>query len=197
MSRRGSPHAAFGRALAWGGGQRHGGAPRTGQVLDRDEDEGGSHGPGAGSCVRAPPHPPVWIARWDSSYQSRATRSDFRNRFRFPAEPAGWSCPETAPFFFDRRVPGRKFVIAVADRARSAPGRLSRLLRPGYTMPASETRLFSGASAKSMRLLEQPQLRGAGIDDGAVGGPRGTGAWPELTKRADLTHKRTNQERPR
>jgi hypothetical protein len=142
MSRRGSPHAAFGRALAWGGGQRHGGAPRTGQVLDRDEDEGGSHGPGAGSCVRAPPHPPVWIARWDSSYQSRATRSDFRNRFRFPAEPAGWSCPETAPFFFDRRVPGRKFVIAVADRARSAPGRLSRLLRPGYTMPASETRLF-------------------------------------------------------
>jgi site-specific DNA recombinase len=100
------------------------------------------HGPGAGSCVRTPPHPPMQIARWDSSYRSRATRPDFRNWFRVPAELSGYSRPETAPFLFDRRVPGRKFVIAGIDRTRSAPGCLSRWLRPGCTMPTPETRLF-------------------------------------------------------
>jgi hypothetical protein len=61
-----------------------------------------------------PPHPPVRIAQWDSSYRSRATRPDFRNRFRFSAEPAGCSRLETAPFLFERRVPGQEFVRAVS-----------------------------------------------------------------------------------
>jgi hypothetical protein len=62
------------------------------------------------------------------------------------------------PFLFDRRVPGRKFVIAGTDRTQSAPGRLSRWLRPGCTMPAPETRLFrtEPAPARIPPMARQP-----------------------------------------
>jgi hypothetical protein len=88
------------------------------QRLDRDEDDGGggSHGPSAGVPRSRTPTPPIRIVRRDSSYPSHATGPDFieiaihlrQTRPDIPGLGNG-------PFLLKRRVPGRKFVIAIAD----------------------------------------------------------------------------------
>jgi hypothetical protein len=43
----------------------------------------------------------------------------YRDRNSSPAEPAGYSLSGNIPFFLERRVPGRKFVIVLLALAKS------------------------------------------------------------------------------
>jgi hypothetical protein len=58
--------------------------------------------------------PPYAARERDSSYLPRATRPDFWDRFGFRQSRPVTPRPGNSPFLFERRVPARKFVIAVA-----------------------------------------------------------------------------------
>jgi hypothetical protein len=99
-------------------------------------------------CVRTPPHPLYGSRGRDSSYSSRATGADFWDRNSLPAERVKYPHPRNSPFLFERRVPGRKFVTAVA-----CLGKIRRRQSPSSG---------SGTAGKGMRWmpLQTPTVGG-------------------------------------
>jgi hypothetical protein len=62
------------------------------------------------------PGDPLYGSRAGTPYPHRAQPDQiYRDRNSLPAERVKYPHPRNGPFFLNRRVPGRKFVIAVAD----------------------------------------------------------------------------------
>jgi hypothetical protein len=69
---------------------------------------------GADRVAANPGAPPLMERANVTPYASRAQPEQiYRDRNSSPAEPAGYSLPGNGPFLLNRRVPGRKSVIAV------------------------------------------------------------------------------------
>jgi hypothetical protein len=97
-------------------------AARARAALDRSDGRNGSHGPGAGSCVRAPPTPPYTDCAMGLLVPVASNPTRFSKPVPFSGR-AGRIFPlRTAPFLSDQRVPGRKFIIADTDHTRSILG---------------------------------------------------------------------------
>jgi hypothetical protein len=91
--------------------------------------------------VRAPPHPP-YGSRDGTPDTCRAQPDQiYRDRNSFPVKPAGYSLPGNSPFLLERRVPGRKFVIAVANGVRACCDQLGADDGSRSVVPASWKRL--------------------------------------------------------
>jgi hypothetical protein len=69
--------------------------------------------PAAQAASVLPGGPPYDARGRDSLNQSRAPGSDFQDRNSLPAECVKYPHPRNGPFLLERRVSGRKFVIAV------------------------------------------------------------------------------------